>query len=183
MTRITMVRHGRAAAGWDDHVDPPLDAIGVRQAAAVAARMAAGPRAAIVSSPRRRCVETAEALARLWDSRPEIAAAVDEIPSPEGVPTNARAAWLRDATGATWAELGARYCAYRDAVVAWVAARSVDTVVFSHFVALNAVIGAALGDDRVVIHSLDNCSVSVVEINSCGLRLVEAGHEADTLIR
>ena len=82
-----------------------------------------------------------------------------------------------------WAELGARYTAYRDRVVAAVAAIGTDTVVVSHFVAINAVIGACLGDDRLVIRSLDNTSVTVVETTPDGLVLVEAGHEADTLIR
>ena len=54
----------------------------------------------------------------------------------------------------------------------------------SHFVAINAVIGACLGDDRVVIRSLDNTSVTVVETSpAAGCSLVAGGHEADTLIR
>ena len=57
------------------------------------------------------------------------------------------------------------------------------TVVVSHFVAINAVIGAATADDRVVIRSLDNTSVTVVDVDGGAVRLVEGGHEADTLIR
>ena len=53
----------------------------------------------------------------------------------------------------------------------------------SHFIAINVAIGAALGDDRLVIRSLDNCSVTVIEVTDGALRLVEGGHEADTLIR
>ena len=48
-------------------------------------------------------------------------------------------------------------------VVGYVAALGADTVVVSHFVAINAVIGACLGDDRLVIRSLDNTSVTVVD--------------------
>jgi broad specificity phosphatase PhoE len=58
-----------------------------------------------------------------------------------------------------------------------------DTVVFSHFVAINAVIGVALDDDRLVIRSLDNCSVTIIDITEGRLALVEGGDEADTLIR
>jgi broad specificity phosphatase PhoE len=94
-----------------------------------------------------------------------------------------RVVWLREAMTGTWSALGSRYTEYRDHVVARVAACSTNTVVFSHFVAINAVIGACLGDDRLVIRSLDNCSVTVVEISDAGMVLVEAGHEADTLIR
>ena len=65
----------------------------------------------------------------------------------------------------------------------FVAALHDDTVITSHFVAINAVIGACLGDDRVVIRSLDNASITVVETTGGGLTLVAGGHEADTLIR
>jgi len=58
-----------------------------------------------------------------------------------------------------------------------------DSVVFSHFVAINVAIGSAIGDDRLVLRSLDNCSVTVVDVVDGELQLVESGHEADTLIR
>ena len=74
-----------------------------------------------------------------------------------------RVAWLREAMAGEWAALGDRYTAYRDRVADHVAAIPTDTVVVSHFVAINAVIGACLGDDRLVIRSLDNTSVTLVE--------------------
>jgi broad specificity phosphatase PhoE len=180
-----MVRHGRAAAGWDADPDPPLDAVGRTQAAAVAERLAAGDRVLpIVTSPLRRCQETAAVLAARWQVTPVVDAAVAEIPSPLGVPMGERVAWLRQAMAGEWASLGTRYTDYRDAVAGWIASRAEDTVVFSHFVAINAAIGAATGDDRLVIASLDNCSVTTFEVDGAGgLRLVEVGSEADTLIR
>jgi hypothetical protein len=57
-------------------------------------------------------------------------------------------------------------------------------VIFSHFIAINAVIGGVIGDDRLVIRSLDNCSITIFERDATGnLLLVHGGHEADTLIR
>ena len=48
----------------------------------------------------------------------------------------------------------------------------------------NAVIGAATDDDRLVIRSLDNASVTTVNVDVDGsLTLLEGGTEADTLIR
>jgi broad specificity phosphatase PhoE len=85
--------------------------------------------------------------------------------------------------GGTWSDLGDRYTTFRDSVVAFVAARAEDTVVFSHFIAINAVLGACLADDRMVIRRLDNTSITVVEVRGGSLTLVEGGHEADTLIR
>ena len=94
-----------------------------------------------------------------------------------------RVDWLRSAMQGTWTDLGLRYTAYRDSVVSAVKELEADAVVFSHFIAINVLIGAALGDDRLVIRSLDNCSVTVVDIVDGVVTLVEGGHEADTLIR
>ena len=43
--------------------------------------------------------------------------------------------------------MGTRYTAFRDGVVAALATLPNDTVVVSHFVAINAAIGVAVGDD------------------------------------
>jgi broad specificity phosphatase PhoE len=183
MPRITMVRHGRATGGWNDDPDPGLDELGQQQAHDIAERLSAGPTLAIVSSPLRRCQETAAPLARLWSAEVTLEARVAEIPSPVGVPLNDRVGWLRAACEGTWAELGGPYPAYRNDVAAYLLALNQDTIVFSHFIAINAAIGAATGDDRVVIHSLDNTSRTTFEHDGTTLRLVEAGAEAETLFR
>lgn len=183
MTRLYLVRHGRAAAGWDIDPDPGLDEIGSQQAAAVAQRLAPIGPMPIVTSPLRRCRETAAYLAATWHVDAQIEQAVAEIPSPEGVDMADRVEWLRAAMNGAWHDLPPRYLTFRDGVVDHLVGRSADSVVFSHFVAINVAIGAALGDDRLVVRSLDNCSVTVVDVIDGSLQLVESGHEADTLIR
>ena len=187
MTLIYMVRHGRASAGWDVAVDPDLDEIGQHQAERVAEELTslANPHPlTIVTSPLARCQQTARPLATLWDIEPIVNPLVAEIPSPEGVAMDKRVDWLRMAMTKTWTELGDRYTAYRDALVNYVTSLNTDTVIFSHFVAINAVIGHATQDDQVLTMSLDNCSVTVFERNPDNtLTLQRGGREADTLIR
>jgi broad specificity phosphatase PhoE len=180
-----MVRHGRAAAGWDTDVDPGLDEVGREQASATAQRLAQLSQMALVSSPMKRCQETAGFLANLWDQAAvTVEPLVTEIPSPDGYELGERIEWLRAAMAGTWGELGPAYTDFRDDVVRYVAQRPTDTVIFSHFIAINAVIGSCLGDDRLVIDSLDNASVTVFETDGKGgLRLIERGNQADTLIR
>lgn len=183
MTRLYLVRHGRAAAGWNTDPDPGLDAVGRHQAAEMTSRLAPLGPLGLVSSPLQRCQETAAGLAAAWGVAPRIEPGVAEIPSPEGVAMADRVEWLRLAMAGTWSAMGSRYTAFRDGVVAALVAVPADTVVTSHFIAINAAIGAAVGDDRLVIRSLDNCSVTVIDVVDGVLQLVEGGHEADTLIR
>lgn len=183
MPRLYLVRHGQAAAGWNTDPDPGLDAVGRHQAAAMTARLAPLGPLELVSSPLLRCQETASGLAQAWGVSARIEPAVAEIPSPEGVAMADRVEWLRLAMAGSWAALGPRYTEFRDGVAAALAALPHDTVVTSHFIAINAAIGVATGDDRLVIRSLDNCSVTVIDVLHGALHLVEGGHEADTLIR
>ena len=182
---VRLVRHARASGGWDDDPDPGLDDVGRRQAEALTDRLAAAdPPSALFCSPLRRCRDTARPLAARLGMAPVVAPAVAELPSPEGVPMSARVGWLRQALAGSWSDLDARYAAYRQGVLDFVASAPDGAVVVSHFVAINAVIGACLGDDRLLLRSLDNTSVTVVEHGPAGFVLVSAGLEdAATQIR
>jgi broad specificity phosphatase PhoE len=183
MTRLYLVRHGRAAAGWNTDPDPGLDQVGRSQATAVARRLAPLGPLQIVTSPLKRCRETASYLADVWQREAQVEPAVGEIPSPDGVDMADRVEWLRVAMAGAWRDLGPRYVTFRDNAVRFLSGCTADSVIFSHFIAINSAIGAALGDDRLVVRSLDNCSVTVIDIVDGALQLVESGHEADTLIR
>jgi broad specificity phosphatase PhoE len=88
----------------------------------------------------------------------------------------------------TWATVfaahGQEYRDFHTQLVQWASGVRRDTVAFSHFIAINALIGAAVGDDRVMIRSLDNASVTTLQVGADGrLTLIEGGEEANTLIR
>src|SRR5271163_3916648 len=95
MARIHMVRHGRAAAGFGESMDPGLDELGRSQAEAVAETLKALRALRILSSPLARAQQTAAPLAKLWNAASVIEDAVAEIPSPKGMTLEARVAWLR----------------------------------------------------------------------------------------
>ena len=179
-----MVRHGRASAGWDTALDPELDELGHAQAREAADQLHSLQLGNIITSPLMRCQQTAAPLAQMWNVVPQVCVEVSEIPSPNGVAMSDRVVWLRQAMQGTWSELGSDYVQYRDCITDFVRGIQTDAVIFSHFIAINAVIGGVLGDDRLVIRSLDNCSTTIFERDTAGnLSLVQGGHEADTLIR
>ena len=171
MTRLHLVRHGHAAAGWDGHSDPGLDDVGRAQAAATAERLAPLGPMPVVVSPMRRCRETAEPLLVAWGVEPIVDARVGEIPSPTD-DLVARSAWLRDAMAGTWEALGERWHRWRTGVLAALLEIPDDAVVVSHFVAINVAIGLALGDERLVVRMPGNASVTVIDADGERLHLV-----------
>jgi broad specificity phosphatase PhoE len=185
--RLHLVRHGRAAAGWNVDRDPVLDELGQQQAVEVAQLLVGLGPLPVYSSPLRRCQETSGPLSALWKTTPVVEPRVAEIPSPVGVALEERVEWLRGAMAGTWTQLGMSdgdvYTQYRRDLLGTLSAMPHDAVIFSHFIAINVVIGEALSDDRLVVKSLDNCSVTTVVVHNGKFTIEEMGREADTLIR
>jgi broad specificity phosphatase PhoE len=178
MPKLFLIRHGKAEADFGGAMDPGLDALGRKQADAVAQKMKnAGP-LPILSSPLARTQQTAAPLAKLWGKTPVIEHAVAEIPSPNMASLEERAVWLRKLMQGSWRDVNPELASWREHCIATVAAIPQDTVIFSHYVAINVLAGAATKDDRVVVFSPDNCSVTVLEADGSSLHLMEKGREA-----
>ena len=186
MSRLYLIRHGRPASNWGgDDDDPGLDEAGKAQANATRDWLIALPPAErptrVVSSPLRRCRETAAPTAEALGVEIEIDPAVGEIPTPAALSHDARPAWLQSAFQGTWADIKGDldYDAWRRTGAASLGKRG-GTAVFSHFVAINGVVTTLTGDDRVIAFRPDHCSVTVLETDGERLSLVARGPEAPT---
>jgi broad specificity phosphatase PhoE len=186
MARLYLIRHGKPAAVWGaDDNDPGLDEAGQAQANAARDWLMALPKdvrpTQVVSSPLRRCRETAEPTAQVLNTEVEIDPRVGEIPTPSALPVEERGSWLRRAFAGTWAEIEGDldYSVWRREITASLAARG-NTAVFSHYVATNAVVSQLLGDPRVLAFRPDHASITVLETDGTTLSLVQKGREATT---
>ncbi len=179
MAKLYLVRHGQAAASWDEDPDPGLNDLGHGQAAAMAAAMAPLGPLPVMASPLRRTRETAQPLEAAWNLTGLVEPAVREIPSPTEDLGNRRQ-WLRQVMSGTWTQADAGLYPWRQGVIDAMLGLSEDTVVVSHFVAINVAVGAALNDDRVTLFRPNNCSVTVLESDGKNLRLVELGEALET---
>ncbi len=177
---IWLIRHGEAAAGWGDHADPGLSDLGHRQAEATAAILAPLSVRRLVSSPMQRCRETSAPTAKQFALSPVIAPEVSEITAPAG--TEDRASWLRGIMTGTWSDAGETYIAWRRRAGDFVEALPEGTVVFSHFVAINALCGLFENDDRVTVFRPGHCSITRLERRGGALRVAEYGSEAATRV-
>jgi broad specificity phosphatase PhoE len=184
VTTLYLVRHARPAASFGDSVDPGLDATGNAQAEAVARELAGRLRPlAVYSSPLQRCRETAQPLAAIWGVSPIISADVGEIPSPP-LSLAARQTWLRNAMASTWAGLmqsapagSPDFDAWRAGLLDAVRAMPADAVVFSHFVAINAIVGAAQASELMVCFRPDHASVTTIEVAGDRISVRELGRQ------
>jgi broad specificity phosphatase PhoE len=148
------INQTNGAAGWDTDPDAGLDEIGRIQADAMA-----------------------EAMAQRARIEPDVA----EIPSPIA-DLAARGARLRQIMPKRWAELDPWLGAWRDRVLAALASIETDSVVVSHFIAINAAVGHARGDDRMIVFRPDHCSRTVLDVTETGFRLVEQGVDGATRV-
>jgi broad specificity phosphatase PhoE len=186
MARLYLIRHGKPSATWGgDDDDPGLDETGQAQARAARDWLMALPPAErptmVVSSPLRRCRETAEPTAQALGVGIEIDARVGEIPTPAALSAEERGPWLRRSFAGTWAEIQGDldYDAWRREITASLALRG-NTAVFSHYVATNAVVSQLLGVAQVLAFRPDHASITVLETDGTTLTLVEKGREATT---
>lgn len=159
MPKIHLIRHGHVAPGDRGCADPGLDDLGHTQAASLAQHLAERfPRPLpILSSPLLRCRQTAAPLAQLWNSTPTIDARVSEIPSPSAEPA-ARKAWLTEMLTASWPDpanpdsaddFSMRLSAWQNDALAAIVECAEDTVIFSHYFAINWLCSAASGSAHI----------------------------------
>lgn len=177
---IYLVRHGEAAASWGNHPDPGLSELGHKQAkAAAASLLELGARSAICS-PMQRCRETAAAFEQLARVTATVEPVVSEIVTPPGV--DDRVTWLQAYMAGTWAAEGAAHDSWRRQIAEALALLPDNTAVFSHFVAINAVVSLIDHDARTTVFRPGHCSITKVDFGGAVPRVVEYGSQAATRV-
>ncbi|HEU5300945.1 MAG TPA: histidine phosphatase family protein [Acidimicrobiia bacterium] len=178
MTRLLLVRHARPTENWDSAPDAGLDPLGHEQAAGLVDLLGGDAPRPVLTSPLRRARETAAPLASHWGAEPHVVPAVGEITAPHVDPAD-RVGWLRGVLAGTWSQVDDRLAAWRVALLDALTTLEQESIVFSHFVAINTAVGAATGDDRVMCFAPAHASVTELVVDDGALRLVARGAESD----
>jgi broad specificity phosphatase PhoE len=185
MPRLYLVRHGEPSGAFGVDDDPGLSEQGRAQAAEAAWKLAALRPRRILSSPMLRCRETAAALEMETGLAARLEPRVSEVAAPSG--TADRRAWLAAAfpwigaangENSRWGRLGGDLMTFRDAAVAAVREIQEDSAIFTHFIAINAIVGSALGVDDTIVIRPAYASITTLDADADGLRIVARGLEA-----
>ncbi|GAB5452766.1 MAG: hypothetical protein Hals2KO_30940 [Halioglobus sp.] len=179
---LYLVRHGEAAASWGQSADPGLSELGRQQAEEAASVLLPGlaPAVQLVSSPLARAQETAQPLARHLRAQVDVNAAFAEVPSP--VPLAQRQVWLRQFMQQQWAEQDTGLLGWRDKAYETLLDAAAPTVVFTHFLVINAVVGRIQGRAETLCFYPDNGSITHLRQSGNTLELVELGREMETRV-
>lgn len=150
MTDIWLVRHGEAAAAFGEDLDPGLSALGHQQAAAAERLLtpAVPEDATLLSSPKRRAVETGAPLAASRSQNLVIDSRFIELPSP-GV-LNERSTWIQQVLKAAWSDLPEAVAGWRQGIFQALQECEQPTVIFTHFLVINSVESRITGEDAVL---------------------------------
>lgn len=177
---IYLIRHGEPAGAYGAHPNPGLTELGTRQAFAAAEALAKAGAKWAVTSPLARSRETAAQFEKLMETHARIETGVGEIVTPKGIED--RADWLRGVMGGNWAHADPSLNAWRQSVLAAVEKMPEETAVFSHFVAINVIVGLLTNDDRVVVFKPGHASITKLARVGGKLKVVTLGSEAATVV-
>ena len=177
---IWLVRHGEAAAAWGEAADPGLSELGLKQASATADMLRNHAFDQILTSPMTRCQQTAAPLAAAVGQPAMIDATVTEIPTPENL--DDRRAWLSSFMAGNWKDAHPITQDWRKALVRKVRSINTPTIIFTHFVAINTVVGALSKSDKVTSFRPGHCSATKLQGFGGDLRVETYGDEAATRV-
>jgi len=178
---IFLVRHGEAAASWGQASDPGLSDLGHQQAQSTAQELLSlvQPDVNLISSPLLRAQETAVPLARAMGGVDvSIEKAFSEIVSP--VPLPQRQAWLREFMAQQWSEQPESLHAWRKGILDTLLELEVTSVVFTHFLVINAVVGYLQERNETLCFWPDNASIVTLRNTGESLELVALGRQMST---
>ena len=182
MTDIWLVRHGEAAASFDQDTDPPLSDLGREQAARSADRLSrcVPDEAQLLSSPKLRAMQTGEPFAVLRKSALDVDRRFIELPSPGDL--NERKDWIQRVLKGQWSELPESVHDWQRDIVTTIQALRAPTVIFSHFLVINTVAAHMSGEDAVLQCLPANGSVHHLRVEEGGWQWVARGEMLQSVV-
>ncbi|MFL2815606.1 MAG: histidine phosphatase family protein [Alphaproteobacteria bacterium] len=195
MIKIYLVRHGEATEGWTSQ-DPPLSELGKSQAQSLMTFMdsvideSSINNTNAISSPLNRCKETASLALEKKYLEILINDNFRELPSPT-LDLEKRVNWLRRILPLTWPELlrdketidsRVNFTQWKANIMSNIYSLKKHTIIFTHFVVINTVIGEILKSDKIVNFHPSNCSITEISKIKDKLKIVKIGKSLESKV-
>ena len=184
MTKIILVRHGEASASWEKSSDPGLSNLGIYQAeecAEILFKIKDIENFDLKSSPLKRALETGDKLKTKLKKRISIDSTYTETPSP-GVSLKNRQKWLKEIFDKKIDELEKPQKNWRENIISEIKKIENSTIIFSHFMVINTIVGYVKKDESMVCFYPDNCSITKLNKSEDEIHLANLGSELSSKI-
>lgn len=182
---IYLIRHGEAAQAWDKAPDPKLSTNGQIQAQKLANEYVPFLNATdfqLVSSPLQRAQETAIPFQESLNLLPRINRNFAEVPSP-GIALADRRNWLKGLFSKKVNELEQPQIEWRNNIISGIQSLEKNTLIFSHFMTINAVVGWIRGNEKLVSYYPNYCSITKIERVGDAFFIRSFGKELSTVVQ
>ena len=180
---IILIRHGEAASSWDDDQDPGLSNLGKSQAKAVRENLESfkSHNFHLISSPKKRAIETAQPTSLAWESEVKIDDAFSEIPA-SNIKHERRMEWLKCMMNMDIAMLPKDVKEWRSRIIKKLKNIKSNSIIFSHFMVINVVVGYVKNHPMLLSMYPDNGSLTKIKVSNGKISLIKIGDEKNTKI-
>ena len=162
---VIFIRHAEASSSWGDHHDPGLSDTGKAQSKKLINRpeLKQLDDYSFISSPKLRAVETARPLAQKFKKELIIENIFTEIPSPNIEPEN-KQEWLKNILQMNKNDLPENIAKWKDNIISKTKAFSQDSVIFTHFMVINALLSELNSETKLLYFYPDYTSIVKITI-------------------
>ena len=162
---IILIRHGEASASWGDDPDPGLSQLGENQAIELINNneLLLLENYHFISSPKSRALMTAAPLAKKYNKDVEINAVFSEIPS-NGIDPKDKKDWLTKIIKMDLINLPNEVNNWRSELTKQILLIERDTIIFSHFMVINALVGELAKHPNLLHFYPDYTSITKINL-------------------
>ena len=180
---LLLVRHGEAAESWGNHPDPNLSKLGIKQSASLVNNemLKLLDSYSFVSSPKLRAKMTAEPLIKKFNKELIINDAYSEIPSND-IDKSQKKTWLTEVMNTEIRDLPDFVVNWRDNIIKNSLNISQNTIIFTHFMVINALIGSLLKKNMLMYFYPNYASVTKIILKNKKVKSISLGDEKKTII-
>ena len=180
---LLLVRHGEATESWGNHPDPGLSKLGIKQSSSLInnAMLKSLDSYNFVSSPKSRAKMTAEPLIKKFNKELIINNAFSEIPS-DDINNSQKRAWLTEVMNIEIRDLPDSVLNWRDSIIENSLNVSYNTIVFTHFMVINALVGSLLKKNALMFFYPNYVSITKITFENKEVKSISLGDVKKTII-
>ena len=181
--QVIFIRHAEASNSWGNHPDPGLSDNGKNQSKELISHpeLIELDDYSFISSPKLRAIETAKPLAEKFKKELIIENIFTEIPS-LNIEPDKKQEWLKNILQMNKNDLPENITKWKDNIISKTKAFSQDSLVFTHFIVINALLSELNSETKLLYFYPDYTSIVKITIEDGEFRNFSIDKDKKTFI-